>query len=163
MTTVGARIELLEAAEAAFRSDHPRYAETAVIDGLRVSDFARLDRGGHVYLDYTGGGLHAVSQIEAHTDLLRTSVLGNPHSNNPTSLATTALVQRARERVHEFFRAPPEDYLCIFTANASNASSSPGPATIDRPSGQPCSVAIGRLTAGRPAWPAIDPRVSAAS
>ena len=33
------------------------------------------------------------SQIDAHAELLRTRVLGNPHSNNPTSLATTALVR----------------------------------------------------------------------
>ena len=74
-----------------------------------------------VYLDYTGGGLHAASQIDAHAELLRTTVLGNPHSNNPTSLATTALVERARRPVLEFFNAPPDEYLCIFTANASAA------------------------------------------
>ena len=48
MSTIGAAIESLEAAEAAFRRDHPRYAQTALIDKLRASDFARLDRGGHV-------------------------------------------------------------------------------------------------------------------
>ncbi|MFT3851270.1 MAG: aminotransferase class V-fold PLP-dependent enzyme [Ilumatobacteraceae bacterium] len=74
-----------------------------------------------MYLDYTGGGLHAASQIDAHAELLRTTVLGNPHSNNPTSLATTALVEGARAEVHDFFRAPVEDYLCVFTANASAA------------------------------------------
>ena len=34
---------------------------------------------------------------DAHVELLRRRVLGNPHSNNPTSLATTALVQQAQE------------------------------------------------------------------
>ena len=48
-------------------------------------------------------------------------VLGNPHSNNPTSLATTELVERTRRQVLEFFNAPPDEYLCIFTANASAA------------------------------------------
>jgi selenocysteine lyase/cysteine desulfurase len=48
-------------------------------------------------------------------------VLGNPHSNNPTSLATTALVQQARRAVLEFFHAPEDDYLCVFTPNASGA------------------------------------------
>ena len=74
-----------------------------------------------MYLDYTGGGLHAASQIDAHAELLRTTVLGNPHSNNPTSLATTALVEQARRRVREFFNASADDYLCVFTANASAA------------------------------------------
>ncbi len=79
------------------------------------------DRGGQVYLDYTGGGLHAASQIEAHAELMRGRVLGNPHSNSPASLASTELVERARRVVREFFNAPPEDYLCVFTANASAA------------------------------------------
>ena len=74
-----------------------------------------------MYLDYTGGGLHAASQIDAHVELLRTAVLGNPHSNNPTSLAATALVERTRAQVCEFFHAPPDEYLCVFTPNATGA------------------------------------------
>jgi hypothetical protein len=35
----------------------PAYATTAPIDELRAADYARLDRLGHTYLDYTGGGL----------------------------------------------------------------------------------------------------------
>ena len=50
--------------EAAFARAHPRYADTAILDELRRSDFARLDAGGHVYLDYTGAGLYADSQLE---------------------------------------------------------------------------------------------------
>ena len=118
---MGRRIGSLEAAEAAFRGEHPRYAETAVIDGLRVSDFARLDRGGHVYLDYTGGGLFAESQLAEHVELLRSNVLGNPHSINPTSAASTELIERARAYVLDFFRTSPDDYVAIFTANATGA------------------------------------------
>ena len=81
----------------------------------------RLDEIGQVYLDYTGGGLHAASQIDAHAELMRSRVLGNPHSNSPASLAATELVDRARRVVQEFFNAPPDDYLCVFTANASAA------------------------------------------
>jgi molybdenum cofactor sulfurtransferase len=60
-----------------------------VLDDLRRSDFARLDRGGHVYLDYTGGGLCAQSQLREHTRLLESHVFGNPHSINPSSAAST--------------------------------------------------------------------------
>ena len=88
---------------------------------LRRLEYGRLDEGDQIYLDYTGGGLHAASQIEAHAGLLRTRVLGNPHSNSPASLASTQLVERARRAVREFFNAPPDDYLCVFTANASAA------------------------------------------
>ena len=44
-----------------------------------------------VYLDYTGGGLYAASQVRQHADLLTSNVFGNPHSVNPSSLAMTAL------------------------------------------------------------------------
>src|SRR6266540_2760945 len=89
----------LAEAEAAFRRTHPRYDNTTVLDELRRSDFRRLDTGGHVYLDYTGAGLYADSQLSEHLELLRANVFGNPHSVNPTSSAMTELVERAREAV----------------------------------------------------------------
>ena len=88
---------------------------------LRRLEYARLDAGNHVYLDYTGAGLHAASQIHGHVRLLQDRLLGNPHSNSPASLASSDLVQRARGSVLAFFNASPADYLCIFTANASGA------------------------------------------
>jgi selenocysteine lyase/cysteine desulfurase len=107
--------------EAAILEQHPDYADTAVLDKLRESDYARLDRGGHVYLDYTGGGLYADSQLREHMQLLQTGVFGNPHSINPTSAASTELVERARASVLQFFRASPEEYEAIFTPNATGA------------------------------------------
>src|SRR5581483_9134144 len=44
-----------------------------------------------------------------------------PHSLNPTSRATTELVERARRSVLDFFHASPDEYDVIFTANASQA------------------------------------------
>lgn len=88
---------------------------------LRSRDFGRLDRGGHVYLDYTGAGLYAESQVRAHAEYLCGSVLGNPHSRNPTSLAATEAVEEARAKVLRFFNADPELYEVIFTLNASGA------------------------------------------
>ena len=99
----------------------PEYAQTAAIDELRASDYSRLDRLSHVYLDYTGGGLYSDSQIERHNHLLRTHVFGNPHSHNPTSEEMTGLVERARRRVLEFFNAPADEYAAVFTSNASAA------------------------------------------
>jgi molybdenum cofactor sulfurtransferase len=83
--------------------------------------FPALRRREYVYLDYTGGGLHTAGQVDAHARLLRTHVLGNPHSDSPTSRASTDLVQRTRSLVCELFNAPADDYLCVFTANASAA------------------------------------------
>jgi len=104
-----------------FQDAWPIYASTAVLDELRATDYARLDRLGHVYLDYTGGGLYAESQLHLHHELLANHVFGNPHSNNPTSLAMTHLVERARDFVLAFFNAAPDEYAVVFTGNASGA------------------------------------------
>lgn len=121
MSHASAEVQSPEAAEAAFRRDHPAYAETTALDELRGADYARLDRRGHVYLDYTGGGLYAESQLREHFELLREGVFGNPHSVNPTSAASTELVERARAYVLEFFNASPGEYVAIFTPNATGA------------------------------------------
>jgi len=104
-----------------FLKTYPSYPTTDAIDQLRATDYARLDLAGHVYLDYTGGGLYAESQIRRHQRVLTENTFGNPHSTNPTSLAATELVEHAREYVLKFFNADPEEYLCIFTPNASGA------------------------------------------
>ena len=109
------------AAAERFRESFPEYASTAALDQLRARDYARLDDAGHVYLDYTGGGLYAVSQLRRHFELLEGGVFGNPHSHNPTSSAMTELVEQTRRRVLAYFNAPEEEYVAIFTCNASNA------------------------------------------
>src|SRR5579859_1818314 len=111
----------LAAAEAAFCRYYPAYERTRALDSLRATEYARLDRAGHIYLDYTGGGLYADSQVRAHMDLLLGNVFGNPHSTNPTSLAMTHLVDAARASVLDFFHASPDEYAVIFTQNASGA------------------------------------------
>jgi selenocysteine lyase/cysteine desulfurase len=108
-------------AQAAFAAAHPEYESTSAIDDLRRRDFGRLDALGHVYLDYTGSGLYAESQVRRHTELLLGHVFGNPHSTNPTSIASTRLVERCRRRVLEFFGADADEYAVVFTANASHA------------------------------------------
>lgn len=105
----------------AFLSDFPAYKQTLALDDLRQTDYARLDRNQQVYLDYTGGGLYAKSQLEQHFQMLEDGVWGNPHSQNPTSLAMTQRVEQARAYVLSFFRADPDEYDIIFTPNASGA------------------------------------------
>ncbi|MBK8782268.1 MAG: aminotransferase class V-fold PLP-dependent enzyme [Anaerolineales bacterium] len=104
-----------------FLEKYPAYKQTESIDALRKKDYARLDDAEHIYLDYTGGGIYAESQIQKHQKLLRDHVFGNPHSSNPTSLAATHLVESAREYILKFFNADPDEYLAIFTSNASSA------------------------------------------
>jgi molybdenum cofactor sulfurtransferase len=93
----------------------------SLLDELRRTEFARLDAAGHVYLDYTGAGLYAASQLREHLALLQQNVFGNPHSLNPTSAAMTELVEQARAAVLAFFRASPDEYVAIFTPNATGA------------------------------------------
>ncbi|MDB4950641.1 MAG: cysteine desulfurase [Gemmatimonadetes bacterium] len=88
---------------------------------LRAEEFGRLDATGQVYLDYTGSGLYPESLVRGHAEMLCGSVLGNPHSNNPTSAAASELVDRARARVHEYFDADPAEYEVVFTPNATGA------------------------------------------
>ncbi len=104
-----------------FLKAYPSYPQTESIDKLRASEYARLDLGEHIYLDYTGGGLYAESQIRRHHQMLSENVYGNPHSSNPTSLAATHLVEHARQYILKFFNADPDEYLAIFTSNASGA------------------------------------------
>jgi selenocysteine lyase/cysteine desulfurase len=104
-----------------FLEQYPTYKKTESIDVIRKKDYARLDDAEHVYFDYTGGGIYAESQIEKHQKLLRENVFGNPHSSNPTSLAATKLVEGTREYILKFFNADPDEYLAIFTSNASGA------------------------------------------
>ncbi len=105
----------------------------AALEELRRTEFARLDAGGHVYLDYTGAGLYAESQLAEHLELLRTTVFGNPHSVNPTSAAMTELCERARAAVLAFFSADPDEYEAIFTPNATGALRLVGEAYPFRP------------------------------
>jgi molybdenum cofactor sulfurtransferase len=106
---------------AEFIHKYPAYDATHDIDELRAREYSRLDRLGQIYLDYTGGGLYADSQLRQHQQVLAEAIYGNPHSSNPTSIASTRLVESAREYVLHFFNADPDEYTAIFTQNASGA------------------------------------------
>ncbi|MBZ0308183.1 MAG: hypothetical protein K8I82_19110 [Anaerolineae bacterium] len=105
---------------AAFKTTYPEFDATD-LELLRVSEYSRLDRLNHVYLDYTGGGLYSETQLRQHQAMLLEGVYGNPHSGNPTSLAMTRLDEQARHSIFEFFNADPDEYVVIFTSNASGA------------------------------------------
>jgi selenocysteine lyase/cysteine desulfurase len=98
----------------------PDYRSTASLDELRRSEYSSLDEHDQVYLDYTGAGLFAQSQVRAHLDLLGEHILGNPHSASLSSSASTALVEGARRSVLAYFNAA-DDYTAIFTLNATAA------------------------------------------
>ena len=108
-------------AYAAFVESYPAFNETRLLDKWRETQYSRLDANRQIYLDYTGGGLYSESQLDEHMELLRTRVLGNPHSANITSLAMTDLVEDTRKYVLRYFNASSDEYFAVFTANASVA------------------------------------------
>ena len=111
----------VEEAQEDFLARFPGYRKTALLDDLRATEYRRLDERGQVYLDYTGGSLYAESQLQKHFDLLRSGVLGNPHSASPSSVKMTEHVERTRRQILSFFNARAEDYILVFTQNASAA------------------------------------------
>ncbi|KAF9506597.1 hypothetical protein BS47DRAFT_1262223, partial [Hydnum rufescens UP504] len=102
-----------------FLSLHPSWTQAQAIDHLRRREFTRLRNG--TYLDYTGAGLYPESLIKSHSDLLRASIFGNPHSSSPSSVLSSRFAHEARSAILEFFDADPEQYSVVFTSNCSNA------------------------------------------
>jgi selenocysteine lyase/cysteine desulfurase len=121
---------------AEFLRRYPEYSTTSRIDARRAADYARLDAAGQTYLDYTGGSLYAASQPQRHADLLNAHVFSNPHSTNLTSTATTELVERTRQSVLRYFNASPDEYVAVFTLNATGALKEAGEAYPFGPGGR---------------------------
>ena len=119
-----------------FEQRYPAYAATAVLDDMRARDYTQLGATGHIYLDYTGGGLYADSQLASHQELLAGAVFGNPHSQNVPSQEATARVEATRAQILEFFGASPGEYEVIFTPNATGALRLVGEAYPFGPGGQ---------------------------
>jgi molybdenum cofactor sulfurtransferase len=118
-TTIVCDRQQMERAYAEFLARFPGYSKTLGLDELRLTEYRRLDEQTQVYMDYTGGSLYAESQVEQHLALLRSGVFGNPHSTNPTSTAMTELVERTRRVALSYFGASAEEYVLVFTQNAS--------------------------------------------
>jgi molybdenum cofactor sulfurtransferase len=119
-----------------FATTYPLYSTTRALDDLRAREYPLLDRLGHVYLDYTAGNLVPLSLVDRHAAFLRTHLLGNPHSTNPASALSTTHVEQTRLSVLDFFGADPDEYVVVFTANATQALKLVGEAYPFDPSGE---------------------------
>ena len=118
-----------------FLRQFPAFSNTVALDELRKTDFSRLDEQKHVYLDFTGGQLFGESQLNTHQQWLSATILGNPHSINPSSALAEKHIAATRKKVLEYFNAT-EDYVCIFTTNASAAIKIVGECYPFAPDGQ---------------------------
>ena len=77
-----------------------------------------------IYLDYTGGGLYAESQLREHMALLSGDVFGNPHSTNPTSHGDDANWSSMRASSCSTTSTPrPTSTAVIFTPTPAARSS----------------------------------------
>ena len=111
----------MEDASTDFLVRYPAYSKTDGLDRLRSIEYRRLDEQRHVYLDYTGGALYGESQVRQHAEILQAGVFGNPHSSNPTSVAMTDHVEHTRRYLLTYFNTNPDDYIVVFTQNATAA------------------------------------------
>ena len=55
-----------------FIAAYPDYAKTEKLDELRANDYSRLDRLGHVYLDYTGEAIAGALAAFLRPELAKT-------------------------------------------------------------------------------------------
>lgn len=111
----------IEEAYIDFLSRYPSYHDTTGLDVLRAVEYSRIDQQGQIYLDYTGGSLYGESQLQSHLELLRSGVFGNPHSANPASVAMTEHVERTRRHILAYFGTTADEYVVVFTPNATGA------------------------------------------
>ncbi len=106
-----------QAMKATFLAEHPEYPD-AQVEALRAHDFSRLDAQQAVYLDHVGGTLAPESLIEEDHRVLKSTILGNPHSGSKSS---DQAYEKARAEIYRHFRCAPDEYEILFTPNASGA------------------------------------------
>lgn len=90
-------------------------------DGLRATEFARLDTQDVAYLDFAASALYGASQVADHARRLNDTLYGNPHSEHAPSCASAREMAAARRLTLDFFGADPDTHEVIFTANTSAA------------------------------------------
>ncbi|KAI9456963.1 hypothetical protein BJY52DRAFT_1274183, partial [Lactarius psammicola] len=82
-----------------FLHDYPQYASSLHVDALRRSEYSRLGPD-ETYVDYMGGALYPTS-----------AVLGNTHSESPSSKLSAALPATARAAICSFLMRH-QDHPC---------------------------------------------------
>jgi len=89
---------------------------------MRATDYRRLDERGTRCTSTTPVPLSKrVAILQKHFELLRSGIFGIPTSANPTSVAMTEYVESTRRYVLSYFNAQADDYILVFTQNASAA------------------------------------------
>ncbi|KAI8358909.1 pyridoxal phosphate-dependent transferase [Mortierella sp. GBAus27b] len=94
------------------------YGYTASIDTIRKEQYPQLKDA--IYLDHAGATLPPQNLLQKFTADLATNLYANPHSKSPSSQATSARVESARQKIlHHFNASIHGEWDVIFTANAT--------------------------------------------
>lgn len=98
--------------------DNP-LAYNAYIEEMRAVQYPMLKD--ETYLDHAGTTLYSKALMDRfHSDMMG-SLFGNPHSASSSSQRSTQVVEDVRLELLRFFKADPEVYDLVFTANATAA------------------------------------------
>lgn len=73
------------------------------------------------YLDHAGTTPYPRSLVEDFATEMNSNLFGNPHSNSPSSVLSTDVIESTRLQALTFFKADPEHFDLIFVANATAA------------------------------------------
>ena len=105
------------------------YGYNGRIHSIRATEYAHLggtppflisfDFLDTIYLDHAGATPYPTSIIHDHCKDLCASLLSNPHSHSPSSIATAECITQIRHLVLEFFKADRDVFDVVFVANAT--------------------------------------------
>ena len=85
----------------------------------RIVDFDLKHLNHSVYLDYTGSGLYRNSQLNDVFNMYQSNLFSNPHSQSPSSVLTTEIIEDTRDLILKFLGTTSSQYSVIFTASAT--------------------------------------------
>jgi len=92
-------------------------AYDAYAERMRKEEFPMLRDA--IYLDHAGATLYSKSLFDRfHADMMA-NLYGNPHSASPSSQRSTLEIENVRLQLLRFFKADPEHFDLVFTANAT--------------------------------------------
>ncbi|CAO3570930.1 unnamed protein product [Mortierella alpina] len=99
-------------------TDSNGYGYSGSIDDIRREQYPQMKDA--IYMDHAGATLPSQAHLNKFTADLTSNLYANPHSKSPSSQATSARVESARQKVLEHFKASIHgEWDIIFTANAT--------------------------------------------
>ncbi|KAG0208544.1 hypothetical protein BGX28_000548 [Mortierella sp. GBA30] len=99
-------------------NDSVGYGYGTDLETIRKNEYPQIKDA--VYLDHAGATLPSQHHLRKFTADLTSNLYANPHSKSPSSQATSARVESARQNVLKHFKASIHgEWDVIFTANAT--------------------------------------------